>query len=424
MKKKDQLFEKASSVSLPFIFNPGYNAFMRKRNKSLEQCFKVKTVDFQELQEEAVEVHRLHRGKLAVSSKVPLQTRKDLSLLYTPGVGAVSKVVAEKPEEAWNLTMKGNSVAVVSDGSAVLGLGNLGPEGALPVMEGKCLIFKKFGGLDAFPIVLATQDSEEIIRVVEAIAPTFGGINLEDISAPRCFEIEERLKNELTIPVMHDDQHGTAMVVLAALLNALRVVEKKISEIKIVVSGAGPAGVATVKLLLKAGARKIIVLDSKGIISKERVGLESYKEELAKVTNQEQLSGSLAEAVKGADVFIGVSRSNTLFPLHIQAMAKRSIIFALANPVPEIMPELAYQSGAAVVATGRSDFPNQINNSLVFPGVFRGALDQRVSRITEEMKIKVSHALANLIKQPTPEEIIPSMFNPEVVKVVAAAIQD
>jgi malate dehydrogenase (oxaloacetate-decarboxylating) len=388
-----------------------------------------------DLKTKAINLHRRYQGKLETASKIPLRNLKDLSLVYTPGVGAVSSLIAKNKKLVRDLTFKGNSVAVVSDGSAVLGLGNIGPEAALAVMEGKAVIFKEFADIDAVPIVLNTQDAEKIIETVKAIAPTFGGINLEDISAPRCFEIEESLKKELDIPIMHDDQHGTAIVVLAALINAAKVVKKKFSNLKIVISGAGPAGTATAKLLLKAGMRNITVVDSKGIISVKRRSLLPYKKELARITNPpaspceawragpKKLSGDFDRGIEKADVFIGLSRPNVLLSSDVKKMAKSAIIFALANPIPEIMPDVAKKAGAAIVATGRSDFPNQINNALVFPGIFRGALDHQVRQITDKMKMKAAYALAGLIKKPNPNKIIPSIFDKRVVKTVAKVIR-
>ena len=371
----------------------------------------------------AINLHRRYQGKLKVASKIPLRNLKDLSLLYTPGVGAVSSLIAKNKKLIRDLTFKRNSVAVVSDGSAVLGLGNIGPEAALAVMEGKAVIFKEFADIDAIPIVLNTQDTEKIIEIVKAISPTFGGINLEDISAPRCFEIENRLKKELDIPVMHDDQHGTAIVVLAALINAAKVVRKKLSGLKIVISGAGPAGAATAKLLLKAGIKNIIIVDSKGIISMKRRNILLYKKQLAKITNPKKLSGDFDKAIKNADVFIGLSRPNVFFASDVKKMAKSAIVFAMANPIPEIMPDIAKKAGAAIVATGRSDFPNQINNALAFPGVFRGALDHQVRQITDKMKIKAAYSIAGLVKKPNPNKIIPSIFDKRLVKIVAKAIR-
>ncbi|MDD5032561.1 MAG: NADP-dependent malic enzyme [Candidatus Pacebacteria bacterium] len=373
--------------------------------------------------EKSLALHKKNVGKFCVASKVPLDNADDLSVVYTPGVGTVSSFLSKNKNKAREYTMKGNSVAVVSDGSAVLGLGNIGPEAALPVMEGKCLIFKKFADIDAVPIVLSTQNTEEIISAVKAISPTFGGINLEDISAPRCFEIEERLKTELDIPVMHDDQHGTAIVILAGLINALKVVKKKISDVKIVVSGAGAAGVAAVKMILGEGAKNILVLDSKGIIHKNREGLNGEKIKIAETTNSNNCSGNLSDALEGADVFIGVSAAGILTQEMVRKMAKNPVIFALANPVPEIMPDLALKAGAKIVATGRSDFPNQLNNALVFPGVFRGAIDNKISKITDEMKRKAARALAKLVSKPNSKLLVPKVFDKRVVKTVSRAIR-
>jgi malate dehydrogenase (oxaloacetate-decarboxylating) len=338
-------------------------------------------------------------------------------------VAAVSMHLAKNPKDVREYTIKRNTVAVISDGSAVLGLGNIGHYGALPVMEGKCVIFKEMAGIDAFPIVLDTQDTEEIIATVKRIAPVFGGINLEDIAAPRCFEIEERLKNELTIPVMHDDQHGTAIVVLAGLINAAKVVKKNIKKLKVVVVGAGAAGRAVALLLAQYGVAQVIVTDSQGVIHSKREGLSGYKAELARITNPEGVTGLVFDAVQGADVIIGVSGPGTITEAHVQVMAKDAIVFALANPTPEIMPEVAKKAGARVVATGRSDFPNQINNSLVFPGVFRGALDRGVTAITDAMKIKAAEAVAKLVAKPTAEAIVPRVGDKKVVLAVAKAIR-
>lgn len=369
---------------------------------------------------DSIELSKKLGGKIEVRSKMKL-TKDNLKVLYTPGVAEVSKAVAKNKKLAFEYTMRKNSVAVVSDGSAVLGLGNLGAVGALPVMEGKALLFKELGGVDAVPIVLDTQDTEEIIKIVKAIAPTFGGINLEDISAPRCFEIEERLKAELDIPVMHDDQHGTAIVVLAGMINALKVVKKDIKKIKIVVSGAGAAGVAITKLLLNYGAREVLVVDSVGIIYKERIGgLNQSKMEIAKITNPKNIQGTLREALVGADVFVGVSAPNLISHLDVSMMNKDAIVFAMSNPVPEIMPEEALKGGAVIVATGRSDYPNQINNVLAFPGLFRGALDTRAKKITEKHKVAAAIALASLVKKPTRGKIIPDALDPKAAKVVAA----
>jgi malate dehydrogenase (oxaloacetate-decarboxylating) len=358
-------------------------------------------------------------GKIEICSKRKL-TKKTLPVLYTPGVAEVAKAIARNKKLSFKYTIRKNSVAVVSDGSAVLGLGNLGPEAALPVMEGKCLLFKELGGVDAFPIVLAAQDIEEIIKIVKAIAPTFGGINLEDISAPRCFEIESRLIKELEIPVFHDDQHGTAIVVLAGLINALKVVKKNIKKIKIAISGAGAAGIATTKLLIKYGARNIILVDSQGIIHSERkVGMNWAKEKIAHLTNHAGIDGTIHDAINGADVFIGVSAPNILKSKDIKTMNKRPIVFAMSNPVPEIMPAEARKGGAYIVATGRSDFPNQINNVLAFPGVFRGVLDNRIKKITDEHKIAAAFALASLIKKPNRGKIMPDALDRRAFRAVA-----
>src|SRR3989344_627518 len=367
----------------------------------------------------SLQIHKKLGGKIAVQSKASLRTRADLSLFYTPGVGAVSSYLAKHKKEIRDYTIKRNTVAIVSDGSAVLGLGNIGPEGALPVMEGKAMIFKEFAGIDAFPIVLATQEVDEIVATVKNIAPVFGGINLEDISAPRCFEIEARLKKGLDIPVMHDDQHGTAIVVLAALINAFKAVKKDIRRSTVVIAGAGAAGAAVGKLLHRYGVGELVLFDSKGILGVHRHDLTPMKKELVKISNRRHLQGAVEVALADADAVVGVSGPNTITEAHIQLMAKRPIVFALANPVPEIMPNLAHHAGAAVVASGRSDFPNQVNNALVFPGVFRGALDHGVRQITERMKLKAAKALAGIIKKPTAEKIIPSVFDKKVVRAVA-----
>jgi malate dehydrogenase (oxaloacetate-decarboxylating) len=361
--------------------------------------------------------------RIETRARVALKTKPDFSLWYTPGVATASTHLAKHPEDARLMSVKKNSVAVVSDGSAVLGLGNIGPYGALPVMEGKSLIFKEKGNVDAWPIVLATQDSEEIIRIVKAIAPAFGGINLEDIAAPRCFDIEKRLIAELDIPVMHDDQHGTAIVVFAGLLNAVKVVKKNIKNLKVVISGAGAAGTAVAKLLRAAGVKDIILIDRTGTIYRGRPGLNAHKAELAGLTNPRKVKGGLAEAMWGADVFIGLSGKGLLKAEHVKSMAPRSIVFAMANPEPEILPDEAKRAGAKVVATGRSDFPNQINNSLVFPGIFRGALDKGVEKITQETKLRAARSLAALIPHPTATKIIPDMLDPRVVKAVARAVR-
>lgn len=355
--------------------------------------------------------------------KDDLDSRDKMSIYYTPGVGAVSRYVAEHPDEAREYTWLNNSVAVISDGSAVLGLGNLGPYGALPVMEGKCMLFKHFAGIDAVPIVLDVHTADEIVAAVKAIAPSFGGINLEDIAAPLCFEVEERLKRDLPIPVMHDDQHGTAVVTLAGLINACKVTGRELKNCKIVLVGAGAAGVAIAKLIHRYAGSEIIAVDSKGIIAKGREHLNKEKELLLEFTNPHNISGTLAAALQAADVFIGVSQPNLLNAEMVQTMAKDPIIFAMANPVPEIMPDVAKAAGAAVVATGRSDFPNQVNNSLAFPGIFRGALDNQVRDITDAHKIKAAEIIAGLVENPTAEQIIPPMNDPRLVPAIAAEIK-
>ena len=372
----------------------------------------------------SIDLHRRLKGKLSVSSRVELATTDDLSLAYTPGVGAVSSAIADDPALSYELTGRGNTIAVVSDGSAVLGLGNLGALGAMPVMEGKCVLFKELGGIDAIPLVLDTQDIDELIATVRAIAPSFGGINLEDISAPRCFEVEERLQ-DLGIPVFHDDQHGTSIVVLAAVLNALRVVGKRLEDVKIAVSGAGAGGIASAKMLLEAGAANMTLVDSQGAIYEGRDGLNEAKREIAKLTNREGAAGSIHDAIEGADVFIGLSMAGVLDREDIGRMAKDSVVIAMANPVPEIMPDEAAAGGAAVIGTGRSDFPNQVNNVLAFPGVFRGALDARATHVTGAMKLAAATALAGMVPTPTAERILPSPLDrsvaPTVGKAVAAA---
>lgn len=364
-------------------------------------------------------------GKIAVTGKVPLKTRADLSMAYTPGVARVCMAVHDNPLRAYDLTIKRNTVAVVSDGTAVLGLGDIGPEAAMPVMEGKAMLFKEFGGVDAFPLCINTKDPDEIVTFVKAVAPTFGGINLEDISAPRCFEIEDRLKAELDIPVFHDDQHGTAVVVLAALLNALRIVDKSIEDLKVVVSGVGAAGVACSKILMAAGVQNIIGCDRSGAIYRGRTNnMNVMKDWYAEHTNPEGLRGSLSEVIAGADLFIGVSGPGTLKEEDVKRMADRAIVFAMANPVPEIMPEVAAPY-VAVMATGRSDYPNQINNVLAFPGIFRGALDCRAKAITESMKVAAARAIANVVtdEELNPGYIIPSAFNPTVAAEVSKAVK-
>jgi malate dehydrogenase (oxaloacetate-decarboxylating) len=362
----------------------------------------------------------LHRGgKISIESRIPLRGQADLAMAYTPGVGRICTAIAQDPEQVYKLTIKQNTVAIVTDGSAVLGLGNLGPEAALPVMEGKAMLFKEFAGIDAFPICLATQDTDAIIRTVKQIAPVFGGVNLEDISAPRCFEIEQRLRQELNIPVFHDDQHGTAIVSLAALLNALKLVNKPMTDVRIVINGAGAAGIAIAHLLRKAGAESIVLCDSKGILSQQRTDLNPQKQEFAVPQN-----GSLADAMQGADVFLGVSVPGVVTPEMVRSMAPNPIVFAMANPIPEIQPELITQD-VAVMATGRSDYPNQINNVLAFPGVFRGALDCRASTFTINMYLEAAQAIAALIKPSdlSREYIIPSVFDERVATAVSAAVQ-
>jgi len=370
----------------------------------------------------ALEKHALLKGKIAISLKDAPDTAEKLSTYYTPGVGAVSSRIAEHPEEARDYTWLNNNVAVISDGSAVLGLGNIGPQASLPVMEGKAMLFKHFAGIDAFPIVLDVHTADEIVTTIKAIAPSFGGINLEDIAAPICFEVEERLKRELDIPVMHDDQHGTAIVVLASLINACKVTGKQLSECKIVLIGAGAAGVAVAKLLHLYAQPNIIAVDSKGIINIDRTDLNDEKRQLLSFSKQTK-SGTLADALLGADIFIGVSRANVLTKGMIKTMSKNPIIIAMANPVPEIMPEDARAAGAAVVATGRSDFPNQVNNALAFPGIFRGALDNRVTTITDEHKIAAAQVIASLVEQPDAEHIVPSVLDPRLVPAIAAIIR-
>lgn len=372
---------------------------------------------------QSLKLHEENKGKLGVVSKVPIQNKDDLSTAYTPGVAEPCKEIHKDPENVYRYTAKSNTVAVISDGSAVLGLGNIGAKASIPVMEGKAVLFKAFADIDAIPICIESQDTEEIIRIAQNIAPTFGGFNLEDISAPRCFEIERRLQELVDIPVFHDDQHGTAIVVSAAAINALRLVGKKINEIKVVVNGAGSAGTAIVKMLIALGVKDIIVCDKQGIISKTAGALNESMRQLAEFTNQEGLIGTLSDALRGRDLFVGVSGPKMLTEDMIQSMAKDSIIFAMANPEPEIMPDLAKKAGAKVVGTGRSDFPNQINNVLVFPGIFKGALAVRAKRITEEMKVAAAYAIAGIISDEELREdnIIPSAFHPGVADAVAAA---
>lgn len=393
------------------------------KKKNVKKSAIKKTIVKKDYNKLALALHKKLKGKLEVTPKGELKTRDDWSTMYTPGVGAVSAHLAKRPKDAREYTIKRNTVAVVSDGSAVLGLGNLGPLGALPVMEGKCAIFKAMAGVDAFPIVLDTQDPEEIIRVVKAIAPTFGGINLEDIAAPQCFQIEERLKAELDIPVMHDDQHGTAVVVLAGLINAAKVVGKKFEKLKVVIVGAGAAGTAIARLLSEAKVEDVIVTDRSGVIALGRSGLSGYKKELSKITNPRQIKGELVDALMDADVVVGVSGPGSITKHHVEIMAPKAIVFALANPVPEINPEDARRAGAMVVATGRSDYPNQVNNSLAFPGIFRGALDRNVKAITDTMKLAAAKKIASLVKKPTAENVIPGVMTPGLSAAVASVIR-
>ena len=375
--------------------------------------------------EKALQLHKQWNGKLETVSKTPVKTREDLALAYTPGVAEPCKVIADDTDAAYTYTWKANTIAVVSDGSAVLGLGNIGPHAAMPVMEGKAVLFKEFGGVNAVPICLDTQDTEEIIKAVTYLAPGFGGINLEDISAPRCFEIEERHKATLDIPVFHDDQHGTAIVVLAGTINALKVVGKQKENCKVVVNGAGSAGIAITKLLLSYGFTDIILCDSTGIISKSRSNLNKVKQQIAEVTNLSNETGSLADALRNADIFIGVSAPNVVTPEMVSSMNKDAILFAMSNPVPEIMPDVAKAAGARVVGTGRSDFPNQINNVVAFPGIFKGALEGRAKQITEEMKLAAALAIAALVPDDELNEdnVMPEAFNPKVAETVAEAVK-
>ena len=375
--------------------------------------------------EKALQMHKEWNGKLETTAKSHVNSREDLAIAYTPGVAEPCKVIAKDPEAAYTYTMKANTVAVVSDGSAVLGLGNIGALAAMPVMEGKCVLFKDFGGVNAVPICLDTQDTEEIIRSVVNIAPAFGGINLEDISAPRCFEIETRLKELLNIPVFHDDQHGTAIVVLAGIINALKVTGKKKEDCRVVVNGAGSAGVAITKLLLTYGFPHITMCEINGIISKDSPNLNWMQKEMAEVTNLEGRTGLLADALKGADIFVGVSAPNIVTPEMVASMNQDAILFAMANPVPEIMPDLAKAAGAKVVGTGRSDFPNQVNNVVAFPGIFKGALEGRAAQITEEMKLAAANAIAGLVPEEELNEnnILPEAFDPRVAETVSKAIK-
>ncbi len=408
------LLEQSRQISLREIT---VDAYSTEHSEKIVQAVKalpeIKVVDLYD------RTFNLHRGgKITVQGKIPLKSQSDLSMAYTPGVGRISKAVAEDPEQIYNLTIKQNTVAIVTDGSAVLGLGNLGPGGALPVMEGKAMLFKEFAGVDAFPVCLATQDTDAIVETVKNIAPVFGGVNLEDIAAPRCFEIEAKLREILDIPVFHDDQHGTAIVSLAALINALKLVKKSIEDIRIVINGAGAAGIAIARLLRKAGTNTIWLCDSKGIVSKGRTGLNPEKQEFAV-----ESSGTLADALVGADVFLGVSVPGVVTPEMVRSMAKDPIVFAMANPIPEIQPELV-TGDVAVMATGRSDYPNQINNVLAFPGIFRGALDCRATTLTSTMYLEAARAIASLVKASDldKEHISPSVFDTRVATAVACAV--
>ena len=378
------------------------------------------------IDEKAVFLHKQWNGKIKTCAKAPVKSREDLAIAYTPGVAAPCRIIAEDKEAVYTYTLKANTVAVGSDGSAVLGLGNIGPEAAMPVMEGKCVLFKEFGDINAFPICLSTQDPDEIVAAVKAIAPTFGGINLEDISAPRCFEIEERLKKELNIPVFHDDQHGTAIVVLAGIINGLKVVGKDKEDCQVVVNGAGSAGIAITKLLLRYGFKHVTMCDREGIIGKDYPNLNWMQKEMTEVTNLENKKGSLADALIGADIFVGVSAPNIVSAEMVASMNRDAIIFAMANPTPEIMPDVAKAAGAKVVGTGRSDFPNQVNNVVAFPGIFKGALEGRATQITEDMKLAAANALANLVDPDQLHEdfILPEAFDPRVAQVVSQAVKD
>ena len=377
------------------------------------------------MENNALELHKQWNGKLETTAKSKVNSREDLAIAYTPGVAEPCKVIAEDKDAAYTYTMKANTVAVVSDGSAVLGLGNIGPYAAMPVMEGKCVLFKEFGNINAVPICLDTQDTEEIIKTVKNIAPAFGGINLEDISAPRCFEIEERLKEMLDIPVFHDDQHGTAIVVLAGIINGLRVTGKKKEDCKVVVNGAGSAGIAITRLLLTYGFKDVTMCDKEGIIGKDYPNLNWMQQKMTEVTNLSNRKGTLVDALKGADIFVGVSAPNIVTPEMVASMNKDSILFAMANPVPEIMPDVAKAAGARVVGTGRSDFPNQVNNVVAFPGIFKGALEGRATQITEEMKLAAATAIAGLVsdEELSDEFIMPEAFDPRVAEVVSNAVK-
>jgi len=377
------------------------------------------------IDEKAIFLHKQWHGKIETTSKAPVKNREDLSIAYTPGVAAPCRIIAEDPDAAYTYTLKANTVAVVSDGSAVLGLGNIGPEAAMPVMEGKCVLFKEFGNINAFPICLSTQDPDEIVAAVKAIAPTFGGINLEDISAPRCFEIEERLKKELDIPVFHDDQHGTAIVVLAGIINSLKITGKKKEDCRVVVNGAGSAGIAIAKLLLRYGFTDVTLCDRQGILRSGMEGLNWMQESMMEVINPRGLSGSLADALKDADIFVGVSAPGIVSKEMVASMHPDAILFAMANPVPEIMPDEARAAGARIVGTGRSDFPNQVNNVIAFPGIFKGALEGRATQITEEMKLAAAEAIAGLVSddQLSEEFILPEAFRLSFFQAVSAAVK-
>ena len=375
---------------------------------------------------ESLRLHGEWKGKIEVISSVPVKTKEDLSLAYTPGVAEPCLAIQKDVDLSYTLTRRGNLVAVITDGTAVLGLGDIGPEAGMPVMEGKCVLFKTFGNVDAFPLCIRSKDVDEIVHTIKLLAGSFGGVNLEDISAPRCFEIERRLKEECDIPIFHDDQHGTAIVTLAAMINALKIVKKDIKDISVVVNGSGAAGIAITKLLMSMGLRKVILCDTKGAIYEGREGLNPIKEEMAKISNLDKIKGSLEDVIKGADVFIGVSVANMVTKEMVKSMAKDPIIFAMANPVPEIMPEDAKEAGAKVVGTGRSDFPNQINNVLAFPGIFRGALDVRARDINDEMKIAAAQAIASLVsdEELNPDYVIPAPFDPRVGSTVAKAVAE
>lgn len=372
--------------------------------------------------EQALKKHKQLKGKISTELKAKLDTKDDLSTYYSPGVGAVSKHLAKHPEQTREYTWTNNTVAVVSDGSAVLGLGNIGPLAALPVMEGKSMLFKHFAGIDSVPVVLDVHTANEIVAAVKAIAPTYGAINLEDIAAPICFEVEERLKTDLDIPVFHDDQHGTAVVVLAGLINAMKVTNRQLKDCKIVISGAGAAGTAIIKLLHRYAQPQMLVVDSKGIVSKNRKDLNNEKKQLLKYSNFEEIDGTLEDALKNSDIFIGVSKADLLTKKMVKSMNKNPIVFALANPNPEIRPELAREAGVAILATGRSDYPNQVNNAVAFPGIFRGALDNRVAKITDDHKVKAAEVIASLVKNPSENEIIPSVLNDKLVPEIAKVI--